>query len=213
MNKLAPVMKSLMREKAISITELARQIHISQPVLHRLASGITYNPQIETLIPIAHFFGVTLDQLVGNTPLPYSKDTHTPAQQWANVPLLKLDQVLNWLDHDLSTKPTKFVSTDSPVNKKSYAVRLNDSTMQPRFTEGTVLIINPEYPPEDQDFVIAQANDEKIATFKQLLTDGENLYLKPLNPDFPIVQMTKDHRILGTMVQARIDYGKKYASP
>lgn len=212
MSKLAAIIKSLMREKDISVTELARQTQVSQPVLHRLATGTTYNPQIETLLPIARFFAISLDQLVGNAPLTSTTNTQTINQHWANVPLLALNQIVNWLEYPSSITLTEFISTDSPVSKNSYAIQLNDSTMQPRFIEGTLLIINPEYHPENQDFVVAQPYNQKIATFKQFLIDGENHYLKPLNPDFPIIKITPNDRILGTMVQARIDYGKKNAA-
>lgn len=206
MSKLAAIIKSLMREKDISVTELARQTQISQPVLHRLATGTTCNPQIETLLPIAGFFGISIDQLIGNAPL---SNTLTTAHDWVHIPLLTLDQITNWLAQDPLLNLTKFVSTDSPTSKNSYAIQLSDSTMQPRFTPGTLLIIDPEYSPENQDFVMAQMDSQKIATFKQFLIDGESHYLKPLNPDFPIIKMNPNDRILGTMVQARIDYGKK----
>jgi len=209
MSKLAAVIKSLMREKDISVTELARQTQISQPVLHRLATGTTYNPQIETLLPIAGFFGISIDQLIGNAPL---SNTPTPAHDWDRIPLLTLNQITSWLAQDPSLNLTKFVSTDIHVSKNSYAVQLNDSTMQPRFAPGTLLIIDPEYSPENQDFVVAQIHHQKTATFKQFLIDGETRYLKPLNPDFPIIKMGADDCILGTMVQARIDYGKKNAT-
>jgi len=200
MSKLAANIKSLMREKGISTTELARQINISQPVLHRLATGETTNPRIGTLIPIARFFSVTLDQLLGNT-------TQITTQSWTTVPLLTLDQIINWLDHRLSMPPlTKFVSTNIPANKNNYAIQINNSVMQPRFSEGTLLIINPDYIPEDQDFIIVHSKGQKYASFKQLLTDGETSYLKSLNSDFQTIPTSKDHRILGTMVQARIDY-------
>jgi SOS-response transcriptional repressor LexA len=207
MSKLAIIIKSLMREKNISTTELARQINISQPVLHRLSTGETTNPQIATLIPIARFFSVTLDQLVGNT-----SQLNTPS--WTTVPLLTWEQIINWLDQRSSMAPlTKCVSTNIPANKNNYAIQVNNSAMLPRFSEGTLLIINPDYIPEDQDFIIVHSKGQKYACFKQLLTDGETSYLKSLNPDFQTIPLSKDHRILGTMVQARIDYGytKKHA--
>lgn len=209
MSKLAAIIKSLMREKDISVTELARQTQISQPVLHRVVSGVTYNPQIETLIPIAYFFAITLDQLIGNSPLPSSTSLHSGMQQWAKVPLLALDQVVNWLDQRSTISPRTFVSTDSPVSENSYAIQLKDSTMSPRFAEGTLLIINPQYHAEDQDFIVVQTAGQKRASFKQVLRDGETYYLKALNPDFPPIKMTPSQRILGVMVQARIDYGRK----
>lgn len=69
MQDLATVLTYLMTEKGISSAELARKTDVSQPVIYRLMTGATENPQIQTVKPIADFFGVELDQLLGFTPL------------------------------------------------------------------------------------------------------------------------------------------------
>lgn len=65
MQQLSSTLKQLMAEKGIKSAELARKIGIGQPVIHRLMSGVTDNPQVHTLQPIAQYFGVTIDQLLG----------------------------------------------------------------------------------------------------------------------------------------------------
>lgn len=69
MDTLSSILSHLMAEKNIKSAELARKTGIGQPVIHRVMTGTTDNPQIATLIPLAKFFRVSLDQLVGLTPL------------------------------------------------------------------------------------------------------------------------------------------------
>ena len=52
MNNLSENLRTLMWKFELSESELARRVGISQPVIHRIAKGITTNPNVETLRPI-----------------------------------------------------------------------------------------------------------------------------------------------------------------
>lgn len=69
MDNLSSVLTYLMSKKEIKSAELARKTGVGQPVVYRLMTGATENPQILTLKPIADFFDVTFEQLLGITPL------------------------------------------------------------------------------------------------------------------------------------------------
>jgi transcriptional regulator with XRE-family HTH domain len=66
---LSDVLSSLMSSVGIKSAELARKTGVAQPVVSRLMTGVTVNPQVSTIKPIADFFGISLDQLLGLTPL------------------------------------------------------------------------------------------------------------------------------------------------
>ncbi|MEO8964509.1 MAG: helix-turn-helix transcriptional regulator [Gammaproteobacteria bacterium] len=69
MQNLASVLTHLMTEKNIGSAELARKTGVAQPVIYRLMTGETVNPQIQTLMPLTIFFGISVEQLVGVLPL------------------------------------------------------------------------------------------------------------------------------------------------
>lgn len=69
MKNLSDVLSFLMSGVGIKSAELARKTGIAQPVISRLMTGVTSNPQILTIKPIADFFDVTLEQLLGLSPL------------------------------------------------------------------------------------------------------------------------------------------------
>jgi len=73
METLSAILSHLMSEKGIKSAELARKTGIGQPVIYRLMTGTTDNPQVLTLKPIADFFGISIDQLLGFTPLTNQK--------------------------------------------------------------------------------------------------------------------------------------------
>lgn len=86
------------------------------------------------------------------------------------------------------------IPTTVPVNRRTFALRVQGDSMEPEFLEGMVLIVEPELDPQPGDFVIAKnGNDE--TTFKQLTQDGPDWYLKPLNPRYPIKPLGKSNII------------------
>lgn len=83
------------------------------------------------------------------------------------------------------------IPTTVPVNRYTFALRVQGDSMEPRFTEGMLLIVEPELDPQHGDFVIVKnGSDETV--FKQLVKDGADWYLKPLNPRYPIKSLGAD---------------------
>ena len=76
--------------------------------------------------------------------------------------------------------------------------------MEPRFEEGRVLIVEPDKEARPGHFVIVKNGDGE-ATFKQLIKDGGELMLKPLNPRYPIRPLG-DAKIIGVVVQSIENY-------
>ena len=77
------------------------------------------------------------------------------------------------------------ISTSVPVNRYTFALRVTGDSMEPDFKEGMILIVEPELDPQPGDYVIAKNGSEET-TFKQLIKDGGDWYLKPLNSRYPI---------------------------
>lgn len=202
-NKLATNLKTLMSINNISPTQLARKTGVGQPVIFRIATGETDNPKLATLRPIANYFDKSISQLVGDEPL-LSEQIF---KNVTRVPLITLSEASNWQQHHADkSDSTTYVICDCDVSEGSFAVTVEDITMAPQFQPGSLLIIDPNKPAKDRDFVIAHHAGHKTATFKQLLVDGEFQYLKPINPDFRTSPITEEHRIIGTVRRARTDY-------
>ncbi|MEG2269219.1 MAG: S24 family peptidase, partial [Acinetobacter sp.] len=52
------------------------------------------------------------------------------------------------------------------------------------------------------NLVVAKLTDANEATFKKLVIDGGSMYLKPLNPQYPLIPINGNCRIIGVVVQA-----------
>lgn len=202
MGDLSTNLRKLMMDRHLTSSRLGEETGVGQPVIHRIAAAKSQNPKIKTLKPIADYFNVSISQLIGAEPLYNQKMCHT------EVPLLSWDNI-QYYHGERSVLPddNEWISTDRSVSEKAFALIVEDSAMSPRFPEGAVIIIDPLKPAENRDFVVMKLKQQKRATFKQYLIDGDDIYLKPLNGDFETLRIAAtDYECLGVMIQTRINY-------
>jgi SOS-response transcriptional repressor LexA len=69
-------------------------------------------------------------------------------------------------------------------------------------TEGTLILVDTEAEAAPGKLVIAKLPESNEATFKKLVSDGGRLFLKPLNPGYPIEPFDERRRIVGVVVRA-----------
>lgn len=205
MTKLSTILKQLIAEERLNISELARQTGILQPVMHRMVTGETDNPKIATLLPIAKRFNITVEELMGTLPLMRDRNA-VPQSVWKTLPWLSWEALVQWLRSPQELACEKFIETNAVVGKNAYALSVKDSTMMPRFPQGALLIVDADLQPENGDFAIIQVDEKQQPTFKQVFFDSGDTYLKPLNPDFKIVQLDaqKPYKFLGVVVESRL---------
>lgn len=103
----------------------------------------------------------------------------------------------------------EWVATTVPVMRHTYALRVNGESMtnpvgEPTFPHGAIIVIEPEAiaPLEDmvsQFIIVKRAKNGGEATFKQLVRDGGNFYLKPLNPQWPLIPVEEGDVCVGVV--------------
>lgn len=197
--RISQILNRLMSEKKIRVAELARQINLPQPTVHRIANGACEHPHISSLKPIADYFAVSVDQLKGLDSIPW-------LDKVLKVPLLSWGQVLNWPGNKEETKDCEFILTDANVGALAYALKVEDASMDPAFPKGTILIADPEKSPKDRSYVIAKLAKHPEPIFRQLLIDAQDHYLKPLSPALEIYKLThirNNDSMLSVVVQAK----------
>lgn len=199
--RISQVLNRLLAEKKIRVAELARQINLPQPTVHRIAAGTCEHPHISSLQPIADFFSISLDQLKGHDPIPWLDHA-------AKVPLLTWTEVTHWPTNRKEMLNRQLILTDAAVGKAGLALRIKDSAMDPVFPKNTILICDSDKQAKDRSYVVAKLTNHPEAIFRQLLIDAGDYYLKPLSPDFDQYKMTRlknNDKILSVVIQAKRD--------
>ena len=70
--------------------------------------------------------------------------------------------------------------------------------------EGTFVLFDTGRDPINGSLVIAKLSDTNEATFKKLIIDGGQKYLKGLNPQWPLVPINGNCRIIGVAVETKL---------
>lgn len=116
------------------------------------------------------------------------------------VPLISDVQAGAFKDHVDNFHPgdggMEQIPTTVPVKRYTFALRVAGDSMEPEFREGMILVIEPELEAMPGDFVVAKNGEG--TTFKQLVKDGQDWYLKPMNPRYPIKPLGES-QIIGVL--------------
>lgn len=70
--------------------------------------------------------------------------------------------------------------------------------------EGMVILVDPRVEPVSGKLVVAKIDSDNEATFKQYIVDAGNHYLKPLNPQYRMIEINGNCRIIGVVVDAKL---------
>lgn len=83
--------------------------------------------------------------------------------------------------------------------KEPFALMVLGDSMEPEFSEGDIIIIDPEGVARDGSYVLAWHNEEHI--FRQLVVDGDKWLIKALNDDYPVQQLSGPDAVQGVITQ------------
>ena len=122
------------------------------------------------------------------------------------VPLISWVQAGEWHEviDNLQPGEGERVPTTYKVKAHTYALKVRNDSMEPKFPEGCTIIVEPEDDPQPGRYVIVRQNGDQ-ATFKQLMQDGDKLYLKPMNPRYPIMPLAPDAVFCGVVKKIEMD--------
>lgn len=113
-----------------------------------------------------------------------------------------------------------YINADDDYHDDVFALVVRGASMEPVFTEGDIIIIDPGVLPRPGDYVVACCSgcpgEDLEATFKKYRPRGytkdgrEYFELVPLNEDFPTISSDIVHcEIIGVMVEHRRQYRRR----
>ena len=84
-------------------------------------------------------------------------------------------------------------------------MQVKDNSMEPLFSEGEVIFVNPDLPSEPGHYVMVDSDQGRPegALLRQLKEIGGQTKLHPLNRRYEDLPMTNQQRILGRVVRLR----------
>lgn len=157
-------------------------------------------PGIHRLPQLAALYNQTLEGLIGFVSKGRAKRI--------GVPVVSYVQAGEWKStrDGIQFDSERFVSCDTPVSEFAFALQIEGKSMEKRFLEGDVIIVEPRnmLDPQIGDFVVAKESADQKATFKQYWRHrGSVVELRPLNEEHPLLTIdeTTPGEIIGTMIE------------
>lgn len=205
----------------ITQQEAAESMGLSQSMFNMLKNGkVTWNTN--HVLKVAHFFGVSIARF--NLINTLAKTTHVALKEIepsnveagpdirGKVPVISWVQAGNWyetIDNFGPGDAEEWLICPFPHGNKSYVLRVRGESMSnphgnPTFNDGDLIFVDPDRQAENGSLVIVRLDDESEATFKKLVIEGEQRYLRALNPSWP----TPVIRINGNATISGVVFGK-----
>lgn len=204
------VLRYLMQDIGdISEGELSRRTGVPQPTIHRILSGTTPNPRLESIEPLAEFFNVSSDQMLGRIPLSKDRISGSFAATSATnkiVPLLGWTEIAYW--PEIMANPDfkmdrNWITSESGIKGAAFASKIGNTDYLPEFRKDTTIIIDVTRTPKEGDFVLGLLKKKKIAILGQFIEEEDRDILLPLSQIDKELRIGEDIILLGVVAEAK----------
>lgn len=196
--------RELRLARKLSITKLAKLVGVSRPAVTQWEQDKTA-PTHENVVALASAFGVSIDEIY-----PHSGHTATWILSSAfshRVPVLEWAELQHWPGEAarmLSGPDRQFIQLSKPVGEYSFALRIEDNSLDPYLSIGDEVVIDPARSPQEKKLVLVRIR----ATGQELIRwyeprRGGAYDLKPEHPSYPTITVNEDNpaEILGVVIR------------
>lgn len=200
--------QTLCASRGISISALAKALGLSSGLPSFWKNGSV--PKAPTLQKIADYFGVTVNDLLTDTPTP-SKLHREPGEKiavlasvGAGIPL----EAICTFDQDDPDSWEEISKLDA-ARGEYFALRIRGNSMEPLIRYGEIVIVRRQDEYNDGDIVVALVDGNEGVCKLLEYRDNGGLCLRSLNPEYPPMIYTREQietlpvRIMGRCVERR----------
>lgn len=198
--------------------DIARECGVSPSAVTQWVTGDSKGLKPENLFALARATGVSAEWLADGAG---GMTTETSGFD-ANVEMALqptrsfMYPEISWVQAGSAREPVEMVnvslcpqhSSDVWAGEDAFWLRVSGNSMTSNsgnsFPEGFLILVAPDIEARQGQFVVARMIDSNEATFKQLVRDAGELYLKPLNPSYPTKPVDDTWEIVGTVVDGKM---------
>jgi SOS-response transcriptional repressor LexA len=134
--------------------------------------------------------------------------THSAAGLIRKIPLLnwhQTGQVTTRRDLPGVIHAEAMVEATDVSGTRTFALKVQDDSMEPMFSEGEIIFVNPDLKWKAGDYVITNCQDggHESALLRQVKAIGRQCMLHPLNRKYEDLPLTEQNEVAGKVVRLR----------
>lgn len=199
-------LRQLRNSRKLTMQDVASDLDIDQGNLSRIETG-RQEPSYSQMRKLLNYYGlseVEFDAAADEMPIDGDEAAtyRVRTSQVRHVPLISWVQAGEWaasLGND-APNAEDWVPVLARVGKRAYALTVSGDSMEPDFVEGDRIIVDPDLRADPGTLVVFKRSSNEEATFKRLISDAGELYLKPLNKDYRTLSIPEDAIYCGRVV-------------
>lgn len=215
--RLKAIYNAKKRELKLSQDSIADALGIGQSAVASLMNGVnalnhTNAAVIAKLLQVGvEEFSPKLAKEIAEMYSSIGQQAHIPQQKKISYPLLTTVQAgaFTAIAESYSAQDAKcWITATKQASAHSFWLEVEGDSMtapagsSPSFPEGMLILVDPDCDVKPNDFCVARANGNEF-TFKKLIRDGGICFLKPLNPQYPLIPCGDDCRIMGKVIMSQ----------
>ena len=202
----------LRTEKGLTQLDVAKKVNKGDSTVRMWELGRS-EPDNETLIILADFFGVSVDYLLGRsdkrpaTAQLSSYADHIPIEDLEMYPIPLLGEVVAGIPIEAQQNLEGYIYISFRPKEEYFALRVHgDSMKDAGIFDRSIVICHKQETAENGDVVVAMLNGEE--TVKRYKVHGNSVFLMPANSDFMPIPVTPEDEfmILGKVVESRMSH-------
>lgn len=210
MNEWYEIAKKLMEAQGISQESMAERLGVTQGAVGHWLNG-KREPKLEMINRLLAELGAPALSI--NLPDTVQTPDASPvsSQRLYRYPVISWVAAGGWAEAVEPYPPgysDTYELTDYKAKGPAFWLEVRGDSMTASagrsIPEGTLILVDSGIQPTPGQLVLAKLPESNEATFKKLVEDSGQLFLKPLNPAYPLIAMRQDARLLGTIVRANL---------
>lgn len=207
--------KTRMKEVGMTQEQLAEALGITQGGLGHWLNA-RREPNLEVIAKIFNIlkmpgFVVNADGTVSDSRADHNVSFNSINESKGSYPVISWVSAGDWME---AVEPyhrraiDRWYDTTVECSEDSFWLDVRgDSMTSPAglsIPEGMVILVDPQVEAINGKLVVAKLDGDNEATFKKLVIDAGQRFLKPLNPQYPMIPINGNCRIIGVVVDAKI---------
>lgn len=189
----------LRKARGLTQQELAKYTGLNRTRISNYELGIR-EPNLTIQLKLADFFNVTLDCLMDRE---NNSNNIIPVfgRVVAGIPLEAIEEIIDYEE----------IPQSMARNGEYFALQIKGNSMEPKFSEGDVVIVRKQEDVDNGDIAIVLVNGNE-ATVKKIKKFDGGINLIPTNSEYEVITYTVDEieklpvRIIGKVVELRAKF-------